>query len=169
MDKQSLFFTFLVAIVSIVIMFQLIQFLARRKNIKSENHEKLSLAYTIWFSSLLISFSLYLKIALQQIETSIEYIIYSDEVQNAFLAVMEKIAIFIGFTFVATFLVYYITNFTTKITFTNRIESHEIENENNGYFLLKGIAMILLALITLPVFEHFLMWFLPRIETPFYK
>ncbi|WP_291113645.1 hypothetical protein [Flavobacterium sp. UBA6135] len=169
MNKQSLFFTFLVAIVSIVIMFQLIQFLAKRKNIKSENQEKLSLTYTIWFCSLLISFSLYLKIALQQIENAIEYIIYSDEVQNAFLAVMEKIAVFTGFTFVATFLVYYIVNFTTKITFTNRIESHEIENENYGYFLLKGIAMITFVLITLPVFEHFLMWFLPRIETPFYK
>lgn len=169
MNKQSLFFTLLVAIVAIILIFQLIQFLAKRKNIKSENHAKLSISYTIWFCSLLISFSLYLKIALQQIENSIEVIIYSDEVQNAFLAIIEKIAIFIGFTFVSTFLVYYIINFTTKIIFTNRMESHEIENENIGYFILKGVAMIAFVLITLPVFEHFLMWFLPKIETPFYK
>ena len=100
MNKQSLFFTFLVAIISIVIMFQLVQFLAKRKKIKSENNQKTLISYSIWFGSLLISFSLYLKIALQQIENSIEYLIYANEVENTFLAVMEKISIFIGFTFV---------------------------------------------------------------------
>jgi hypothetical protein len=110
-----------------------------------------------------------LKIALQQIENSIEFLIYSDEVQNTFLAVLEKIAIFVGFTFVATFIVFYFANLLTKISFSNRIESHEIENENHGYFLLKGVIMILVVLLTLTIFEHFLMWFLPKIETPFYK
>lgn len=169
MDKQSLFFTFLVAILSIVIIFQLIQFFAKRKNIKPENGNKISLAYSVWFSSLFIAFAFHLKIALQQIENSIQFIIYSDEIQNTFLAVIEKIAIFIGFSFIATFLAYYIVNFVTKISFNNREESHEIENENYSYFLLKGTVLIVFVLISLPVFEHFLMWFLPKVETPFYK
>jgi len=169
MNKQSLFFTFLVAIISIVIMFQLVQFLAKRKKIKSENNQKTLISYSIWFGSLLISFSLYLKIALQQIENSIEYLIYANEVENTFLAVMEKISIFIGFTFVATFLALYITNFLTKISFNNKNDNYEIENNNYGYFLLKGIIMIVLVLVTLSLFEHFLLWFLPKIETPFYK
>ena len=169
MNKQSLFFTFLVAIVSIVIMFQLIHFLAKRKKIKPESGDKLSLAYSIWFCSLIIAFAFHLKIALQQIENSIQFIIYSDEIQNTFLAVVEKISIFIGFCFIATFLAYYIVNFVIKISFNNREESHEIENENYSYFLLKGTVLIVFILISLPVFEHFLMWFLPKVETPFYK
>ena len=128
MNKQSLFFTFLVAIISIVIMFQLVQFLAKRKKIKSENNQKTLISYSIWFGSLLISFSLYLKIALQQIENSIEYLIYANEVENTFLAVMEKISIFIGFTFVATFLALYITNFLTKISFNNKSITKDTNN-----------------------------------------
>jgi hypothetical protein len=169
MNKQSLFFTFIVAIVSIVIMYQLIQLLAKRKNIKSENGDKRSIAYTVWFSSLLIAFALYLKVALQQIENSIQFLIYSDEVQNTFLIVVEKIAIFTCFTFIATFIASYIVNFITKISFNNLDDRREIENENYSYFILKGVTIILFVLITLPIFEHFLMWFLPKVETPFYK
>lgn len=169
MNKQSLFFPFLVAIVAIVIMFQLIQFIAKRKNIKSQNSDKTSISYTIWFGTFLISFTLYLKIAIQQIESSIEYLIYANEIENTFLAVMEKISIFIGFTFVATFLTYYLMTFFINILFGKRIESHEIENENYGYFLTKGLAVIAIVVVTTPLFEHLLMWFLPKIETPFYK
>lgn len=169
MNKQSLFFTFLVAIVAIVIMFQLIQFIAKRRNIKSQNNDRTSLSYTMWFGTFLISFTLYLKIALQQIESSIEFLIYANEIENTFLAVMEKISIFIGFTFVATFLTNYLMTFFINILFGKRIESHEIENENYGYFLIKGLSVIALVIVTIPLFEHFLMWFLPKIETPFYK
>lgn len=169
MNKQSLFFTFLVAIVAIVIMFQLIQFIAKRKNIKSQNSDKTSISYTIWFSTFLISFTLYLKIAIHQIENSIEYLIFANEIENTFLAVMEKISIFIGFTFVATFLTHYLMNFFINLIFGKKIESHEIENENLGYFLTKGVAVIAFVIVTIPLFEHLLMWFLPKIETPFYK
>ena len=169
MDKQSLFFTFLAAFFSLALMFQFIIFFTKRKKIITFNNDKLSVSYAIWFSSILISFAIYLKVALQHIENSIEYIIFADEIENAFLAVMEKIAVFIGFTFLSVVLVYYLVNIISNVTFGKRIEKHEIENENYSYFILKGIAMIIFVLATLPIFEHFTSWFLIKIEIPFYK
>jgi hypothetical protein len=169
MDIQSLFFTFLVAVVSTVIMIQLIQFLAKRNKLVPQENQKLSISFAVWFMSLLIAFSLYLKVALIQVENAIEFLIYANDGKNTFLAVMEKIAIFIGFTFLATFLILFIVNVVFKFSFKNRVDQFEMENDNNGYFLLKGLVLIVLVFITLPVFEHFLMWFLPKIETPFFR
>lgn len=169
MDIQSLFFTFLVAVITTVVMIQSIQFLAKRNKLMPQDSQKLSISYVVWFMSMLIAFSLYLKVALMHIENAIEFLIYAQDVENTFLAVMEKIAIFIGFTFLVTFLIIFIVNVVFKFSFKGREDQFEIENENIGYFLLKGVVLILLAFITLPVFEHFLMWFLPKIETPFFR
>jgi hypothetical protein len=114
MDKQSLFFTTIVAIVAISLMLMAIQFLAKKMKIKPETEEKSNLTYSIWFGSLLISFILFLKVALELVENSIELLIADKTIDNTFIAVMEKIAIFTGFTFVSTFLAYYIVNTILK-------------------------------------------------------
>jgi len=168
MDKQSIFFTCIVAIVAISIMFMSIQFLAKKSNIKMEQDDEISVAYTIWFCSLFISFMLFLKVALQFIENSIEIIIYSKTIDNTFWAVIQKIALFIGFTFLATFLFYFIINSIIKFFLGARKDFIEIEKNNIAYFSIKGIALVLLVFSLLPVFEHFLGWFLPTVSTPFY-
>ncbi|WP_343591601.1 hypothetical protein, partial [Flavobacterium sp.] len=108
MDKQSLFFTCLVAIVSTLLMLMSLQFLAKKLNIKSEEQEKIKISYTIWYVSILISYFLFLKVALELIENSIEIIINSKTIEYTFLTSMQKITIFIGFTFFFTFISYFI-------------------------------------------------------------
>lgn len=168
MDKQSIFFTCIVAIISILIMFKSIKLLAKKSNIKMEQDDEISLAYSIWLSSLLISFMLFLKVALQFIENSIEIIIYSKTIDNTFWAVIQKIALFTGFTFLATFLFYFIINSIIKFFFGARKDFIEIEKNNIAYFLIKGLLYVFLIISILPLFEHFLSWFLPVVNSPFY-
>jgi hypothetical protein len=168
MDKQSLFFTSIVAIVATALMLMLIQFLSKKLNIKSEKEEKIKVSYSIWVSSILISFFLFLKVALGLIENSIELIIYSKNTDNAFIAVMEKIIIFSGFTFLFTFLAYYIVQILLVFLIGKRNDSIEMEKGNTGYFILKGIFLILLVFSLITIFEHFLGWFAIKIDTPFY-
>lgn len=168
MNKQSIFFTCLVAIVATALMFMAIQFIAKKLNIKPETEQKINSSYSIWLASIMITFFMFLKVALELIENSIEVIIYSKTIDNTFFAAMQKIAIFTGFTFIFTFLSYFIVNNLLKLTIGNRVDSIEMEKENTGYFIIKGMALILLVYSIITIFEHFLRWFMPTVETPFY-
>ncbi|MFD2940674.1 hypothetical protein [Flavobacterium notoginsengisoli] len=168
MDKQSLFFTCIIAIVSTLLMLMSIQFLAKKLNIKSEQQEKLKLSYTIWLISILTSYFLFLKTALELIENSIEIIIYSKTIENTFLVSMQKITVFIGFTFFFTFASYFIVERILQLSFGKRLDNIEIEKENIGYYLIKGSLLVLLTFSLITIFEHFLQWFMPTVDTPFY-
>jgi len=84
------------------------------------------------------------------------------------LAVMEKISVFTGFTYLFTFISYYIVHSLLKLSFGNREDSIEMEKDNKGYFLIKGVVLILLVFSLQTIFEHFLGWFTIKIDTPFY-
>ncbi|MEN2487057.1 hypothetical protein AAYQ05_04580 [Flavobacterium sp. B11] len=168
MDKQSLFFTCIVAIVSTLLMLMSIQFLAKKLNIKSEQQEKINLSYTIWHVSILVTYFLFLKVALELIENSIEIIIYSKTIENTFLISIQKITIFIGFTFFFTFISYFTVEKILQLSFGKRLDNIEIEKENIGYYLIKGILLVSFTFSLITIFEHFLQWFIPTVDTPFY-
>lgn len=168
MNKQSLFFTVVVAIVAFIIMLLAIQYLTKKMNIKNDFSQKINMSFSIWVSSLIISFFIFLKIALEQVENSIEIIIKSENIDNTFFAVMEKIAIFTGFTFVFTFLSLYLVDKSLQFVLGKRINHIEIEKENVGYFLIKGVSLLLFVYSVSLIFEHFLNWFVPVVEAPFY-
>jgi hypothetical protein len=168
MNKQSLFFTCLVAIVATALMIMALQFLTKKLNIKPEVEEKTNTSYAIWATSLLIAFFMFLKIALEQTENAIEVIIFSKTIDNTFFEVMQKIAIFVGFTFFFTFLSYYIVNAVFKFSLGNKVDSFEIDRNNTGYFIIKGAVLILFVFSLITIFEHFLRWFAPVTNTPFF-
>jgi hypothetical protein len=168
MDKQSIFFSCITAIVSTALMLITIQYLAKRQNILFEKEQKINISYSIWLTSLMVAFFILLKVSVELIENSIELIINSKSTENAFVEVMQKISIFIGFTFIFTFLSYYIVHSLLKLVIGNRIDSIEIQKDNYGYFIVKGLVLILFVISLITIFEHFLNWFMPTVETPFY-
>ncbi len=168
MDEQSLFFTSIVAIVATALMLMSIQFLAKKLNIKSEQEQEINVSYSVWISSIMIAFFLFLKVALVLIENSIELIIYSKTINNTFIAVMQKIAIFSGFTFLFTFLAYYVIHVLLTFAIGKRNDGIELEKNNTGYFIIKGVLLILLVFSLITIFEHFLGWFVIKLDTPFY-
>lgn len=168
MDQQSLFFTFLVAIVATALMLMAIQFLAKKQKIQIESEQKINISYSIWTSSIMITFFMFLKVALVLIENSIELIIYSKTIEATFMTVMEKIIIFTGFSFISTFLTYFLVHNLINISFGNRVNSIEMEKDNRGYFLIKALILILFTFSVLTIFQNFLEWFTIKIDTPFY-
>lgn len=168
MNKQSLFFTVLVAIIATVLLVMTLQFIVKKKKIKPEEEGKLNTSYAIWFTSILITFFLLLKPALEQIENAIEVIIFSKTIDDTFIQVMQRIAINIGFTYFFTFLAYYSIHNILKFSFGKRNDSIEIEKNNKEYFLIKGILLILFVFSLSTIFQHFLQWFAPTVDSIFY-
>ena len=168
MDQQSLFFTFLVAIVATALMLMAIQFFAKKQKIQIESEHKINISYSIWISSIMITFFMFLKVALVLIENSIELIIYSKTIETTFISVMEKIIIFTGFSFLLTFLSYLTVHKILKLSLGNRVDSIEMEKDNMGYFIIKAVILIMLAFSIVTIFQDFLSWFSIKVETPFY-
>jgi hypothetical protein len=166
MDQQSLFFTFIVAIVALLIELNIISIYANKQKIKSLENNNISLI--LWYLNFLIPFFLLLKIALELIENSIEVLIYSTTVSNTFVAVMEKIFIFSGLVFLFSFLIYFSIERIVSFFITKKDNVIEIENNNYSYFLFKLSLTVFLTFSLLRIFEDFLKWFLPIVETPFY-
>ncbi|MGL2965882.1 hypothetical protein [Flavobacterium sp. XGLA_31] len=146
----------------------IIQFITKRFKISTEKDGTIISSYAIWVSTLLGSFFLFLKTALEQTENTIEIIIYSKTINDTFMQVMQRIVIYTGFSFLFTFLSYYIVHNVLKLLFGNRTDSIEIERNNKSYFLIKGLTTIFLVFSLLTIFEHFLKWFAPAVDTPFY-
>ena len=167
MNKQSLFFTFLVAIITILIAMNLISILAKKRNINISN-TSLNTSSILWYLSILMPFFMLLKVSLEMIENSIEVLIYSATVENTFLAVMEKILIYCGLTFVFSAVVFLVIEKLTTFSLGKRKDSIEIENNNYSYFIFRLSLSTLLVHSLLFIYEYFLRWFLPVVETPFY-
>ena len=145
-----------------------VQFLAKKQKIQIESEQKINISYSIWISSLMITFFMFLKVALVLIENSIELIIFSKTIEAPFMTVMEKIIIFTGFTFISTFLSYFLVHNLLNILFGSRVNSIEMEKDNRGYFLIKALILILFTFSVLTLFQNFLEWFTIKIDTPFY-
>lgn len=167
MNKQSLFFTGIVAIASLIIMFFLLT-LFYKKRFQVKEQPAITKTYLVWVSSLLIPFFLMLKVALEQIENTIEIVIYSPTIENTFFVVMQKILIFTGFTYFFCFMLYFIVDFVVSFTSGKKSDKIEMELQNTNYFLFKALITIALTYSLLTVFEHFLRWFIPVIDTLFY-
>ena len=127
MNKQSLFFTFLVAIIVLLIAFNLLILFAKKSKVKTDNT---NLSLVLWYSTILVPFFLLLKPALNMIENSIELLIYANSVNNTFISVMEKILIYSGLTFVFTIVVYLLIEKISIFILDKRDISIEIENNN---------------------------------------
>ena len=168
MNEQSIFFTILTGLIALAVMLIIIQIISKRLGINSLFETQINISNSIWVSSIMISFVTFLKSALDLVENAIETIIFSKTINNTFIAVIEKISIFIGFTFVFTFLSYYLISFITRIFIGKKDLKNELEKNNVGYFVISGFCLILFTYLIVNLFEHFLRWFSPIVETPFY-
>ncbi len=168
MERQSVFITSLVAIISIAVFLMILKFISKKQKIDLGLETQINISYSIWVSAYLLSFVFFLKVALSLIENAIETLINSKTDENTFLAIMEKITVFIGFTFIFTFFSYYLISFLIKIFLGKREIKTEIESNNIGFFIINGFAFILFTYSIVSVFEHFLSWFSPIVTTPFY-
>lgn len=166
MNKQSLFFTVLVGVISLILALGLLQMYSNKK-LKNVS-DKTTWAFLFWQFSWLIPFFIFLNRALQITENTIETVIYSTTIENTFFYSVGKILLYIGFTFLFTIFINKIVDLVDKFFFSRNDMLIEMENSNMVYFTLKLILIIGLAFSFLTVFEHFLNWFVPSIETPFY-
>ena len=165
MNTSNLIITAIVGIIAIVLFVLAIQFLSKKINFEEEG--KLKTAFAVWISFSIASFALLLSVALKAVSGVIEVILGMTKTENT-LPIIEKVALFTGFTFMWFVVTYFITQFITAILLGKRTDSIEIDRNNYNYFIMKGIILLAFTFAFLSVFENFLRMFLPALDTIFY-
>lgn len=156
----------MVGIVAIALFILVIQFISKKINYEEEG--KLKIAFAVWIGFLTFSFALLLRSCLMATSNAIEVIMGLPKSENA-LQIIEKVALFVGFTFMWFVIVYLIIQFITAILLGKRNDNIEIDRNNYSYYIIKGIFFLTLTFSLLSVFENFLRLFSPIVNTPFYR
>ncbi|HLO73048.1 MAG TPA: hypothetical protein VK164_03850 [Flavobacterium sp.] len=161
MNTLNLIITTIVGIIAIALFVLAYQFIS--KKINHEEEGKLKTAFAIWIGFSIASFALLLSSALKAVSGAIEVILGIAKTE-----IIEKVALFTGFTFMWFVVTYFITQFITAILLGKRTDSIEIDRNNYNYFIIKGIILLAFTFTFLSVFENFLRMFSPVVNTPFY-
>lgn len=166
MNKQSIFFSCLTGVIATAVMFLSIRRQLTKNQISADsNPSTLGALQTV---PLLITFFIFLRTGLEQVENTIEILIYDPSIENTFWAVMQKIAIFMGFVFMFTWGFNFITDWLLRLIYGKTDREIEIRNSNIPLFTIRAVCVIFLAYAITPMFQHLLQWFTPVVETPFY-
>ncbi len=165
MNTTNLIVTAIVGIITIALFILAFQFFSKQINYEEEG--KLKSAFAFWISFSTTSFALLLSSSLKAVSNGIE-VIQSTVKTESMLPIIEKIALFTGFTFLWFSVTYVIALFITAILLGKRTASIEIERNNYNYFIINGVILLAFTLAFLSVFESFLRMFSPIVETPFY-
>lgn len=166
MDTLNLIITTSVCIVAIALFVLLVQFFSKKINYVDEIN--LKTAFAVWISFLTLSFAIMLSSCLKTISDTIE-VLQGISNSDITLQIIEKVALYIGFTFIWFVIIYFITQFIMKILLGKRNDNIEIDRNNYSYYIIKGVFFLTLAFCLLPMFENFLRLFSPIVSTPFYR
>lgn len=166
MNTSNLIITAIVGIIAIALFILIIQLISKKINYEEEG--KLKMAFAVWVGFLTFSFALLLSNCLMATSNAIEVILGQPKSENT-LQIIEKIALFVGFTFMWFVIVYFVIKFISSILLGKRNDNIEIDRNNYSYYIIKGIFFLTLTFSLLSVFENFLRLFSPIVNTPFYR
>jgi hypothetical protein len=153
-------------LIALAILTLTLQFLTR-KQAKVSSEGKIKPSFGIWFGGLFLSGTLILQKAIFLFNEAIDNIYKIGAPNNAF-AIFKTGSLFIGLGIMWMVIWYFITNILSIIIMGMRNEKKEMENDNSGYFLVKGFLLMGFTICLLPVFEIIIRNFIPTIQLPFY-
>lgn len=157
----------IIGVVSISISLTIIQLLLRKQKVKSEDENKINLAYGILFSTWVICLTLLNLKSINVLDEYVDLIIKTNK-ENPIKEISKVSVFFIGIVNLWGILWHYISKVFSAIFVANRNDTKEVEKNNYSYFLMKGVILLCLILSLMPVFELLLRMFFP-IEIPFYR
>ncbi|TKC12765.1 hypothetical protein FA048_03865 [Pedobacter polaris] len=139
------------------------------KNFKSKlnNDGKLKISFAIWYAAMFLAGA---NIISSIISTIFEVIDNLVKIQPTkfYFELIKAISLVIGIGFIWFMLWFLVIKFLSKIIPIKADENEEMEEDNYGYFLVKGIMLIGLIFSLSPVLSLILRALIPNVEIPFY-
>ena len=135
------------------------------KNVDDNTFNKSS--FFFFFASLFISSSIVFSKSLYAANEAIDTILKL-RLPNTFFEIVKVNAVYFGLNILWLLVLYLISIPLTSIVMSNRIQKTEMDNNNYSFFLLKGLILLGLIIISLSLQESILKVFMPSISTPIF-
>jgi hypothetical protein len=168
METQNVIITAIAGTVEMALAILLLKLLTNRLQMSANDDAKYNIAYSIWMSAVMLSLILFFNISLRLLSDAFEIILTDKTIMQPAYPIIERISVFVGFSFLWFGGLFILSNVLAMILFGKRSDRLEIENDNYTYFIFKGFLLLALCYIMLPVFEDFLRLYIPIVATPFY-
>jgi hypothetical protein len=167
MDKQSILFSILALIIASSILCVGLSYFSKSKKIRIYDDNKLNTSYSIWLLGIFLPFFVYSSVSVQISETTIETIIQTDQINDTFFQILYRLIIYFGFAIILAITSFYLIFKILGILIGGRSLLVELENSNNGLFILISTINVFFSYSILSPLKDFLNWYLPEIMTNF--
>lgn len=167
MNTTKLITLALIAIISLAISLLTTQFVFKKIKATSESQEKFNLAFGVFFTSWVISFSMLNQKIVVILNEFID-LVYKTASTGQLITIVKSSILFIGLSNCWLLVCYFLTRVVSDLIAGKRTLINEIESNHYVYFLMYGFVFVSFVFSSIPIFEIILRIFLPNIEIPFY-
>lgn len=157
----------IIIVIGIAINLTIIKLLLSKlyKNVDDNTLNKSS--FLIEFAALFISSSIVFSKSMYAANEAIDTILKL-RLSNTFFEIVKVNAVYFGLNILWLLVLYFLSIPLTSIVMTNRTQKTEMDNNNYSFFLLKGLILLGLVMISLSLQENILKVFMPSISTPIF-
>ncbi|RZK59189.1 MAG: hypothetical protein EOO91_05850 [Pedobacter sp.] len=154
-------------ILSFILLLFLNYFLTRNFKSKINNDGKLKISFGIWYAAIFLAgatiISTIINVVIEVIDNLIKI-----KPEKLYLELIKATSLAVGVGFIWLFLWYLVVSFLTKMIPLKANEIEEMEEDNFGYFLIKGMMLLGLIFSLSSVLSMMLRTLIPNVEIPFY-
>lgn len=157
----------IIIVIGIAINLTIIKLLLSKlyKNVDDNTFNKSS--FIIEFTSLFIASSIVFSKSIYAANEAIDTILKL-RLNNAFFETIKVSAVYFGLNILWLLFLYFISIPLSSIVIGNRTQKTEMDNNNHSFFIVKGLILLGLVIISLSLQESICRIFIPSISTPIF-
>lgn len=135
------------------------------KNVDDNTFNKSS--FLIEFASLFIASSILFSKSIYAANEAIDTILKL-RLNNIFFEIIKVCAAYFGLNILWLLVLYFLSISLSSIVFVNRTQQKEMDNNNNCFFIVKGLVLLGLVFSSFSLLENIFRIFIPSISTPIF-
>jgi hypothetical protein len=157
----------IIIVIGIAINLTIIKLLLSKlyKNVDDKTFNKSS--FLIEFTSLFIASSILFSKSIYAANEAID-IILKLRLSNTFFETIKVSAVYFGLNILWLLVLYFVSIPLSSIVIGNRIQKIEMDNNNYSFFIVKGLILLGLVIISLSLQESICRIFIPSISIPIF-
>jgi hypothetical protein len=167
MNSYKSLWLLLTGIIAIAVLLITIRMLVKKINNKTNEKGHFFYSYSIWIATIFLSGSLIMYKAISILNEAIDNINKLPTI-NILKEITKTAILFVGMGGIWLIVLIGISNTLTSLLTSKRNVVLEMESDNKGFFIIRGMIIIGSSIILLPAQEELLRLFIPAFQLPFY-
>ncbi len=154
-------------VISFAVLFLIIYLLIKKFKSKINSDGKLKISYGVWYAAIFLAGSNVISSTTNVAFEALDNLIKIQPAKIT-LEILKAMSLIIGIGFIWLLLWFFVVKFLTKLIPFKNDENEEMEDDNFGYFIIKGVLLIGIIFSLSSVLILILRSLIPNIEIPFY-